>query len=117
LWGVIKLPKNFYDKGLHFQNDGCMILSLIKKAEESGVVTMKMNLTELAELAHVDEARVADYVDNGLLGSDHSTTEFDESDLYWIDMIQCFQDNGTSLSDLSGLMPRCRQAQSKMTQV
>ncbi|GEO74053.1 hypothetical protein FD30_GL000719 [Levilactobacillus namurensis DSM 19117] len=78
---------------------------------------MKMNLTELAQSAHVDKQRVEEYVKNGLLGTDHSATEFDDSDLYWIDMIQCFQDNGTSLSDLSGLMPRCRQAQAKMTQV
>ncbi|MDT6981094.1 MerR family transcriptional regulator [Levilactobacillus zymae] len=78
---------------------------------------MKMNLTELAHSAHVDESRVEEYVKNGLLGSNHSTVEFDDSDLYWIDMIQCFQENGTSLSDLSGLMPRCRQAQSKMTQL
>lgn len=55
---------------------------------------MKMNLTELARSAQVDETRVEEYVKNGLLGSNHSTTEFDDSDLYWIDMIQCFQDNG-----------------------
>lgn len=78
---------------------------------------MKMNLTELALSAHMDKGRVEEYVKNGLLGAEHSTTEFDDSDLYWIDMIQCFQDNGTSLSDLSGLMPRCRQAQASMTQL
>ncbi|HIW71544.1 MAG TPA: helix-turn-helix domain-containing protein [Candidatus Levilactobacillus faecigallinarum] len=78
---------------------------------------MKMNLTELAQSAHVDKQRVAEYVENGLLGTGHSLTEFDDADLYWIDMIQCFQDNGTSLSDLSSLMPRCRQAQDTMTRV
>ncbi|MFC6274328.1 MerR family transcriptional regulator [Levilactobacillus tangyuanensis] len=77
---------------------------------------MKMNLTELSAVAHVDANRVEEYVNNGLLGEEHSTTEFDDSDLYWIDMIQCFQDNGTSLADLSGLLPRCRRGQSQLTQ-
>lgn len=78
---------------------------------------MKMNLTEMAASAHVDASRIEDYVKNGLLGKEHSTTEFDDSDLYWIDMIQCFQENGTSLDDLSGLLPRCRKGQTQLTQV
>lgn len=92
-----------------------MILSLIN--EESGVKMMKMNLTELAKAANVDAGRIDEYVKHGLLGADHSATEFDDSDLYWIDMIQCFQDNGTSLDDLSGLLPRCRKGQSRLMQV
>ncbi|AKP65248.1 hypothetical protein FC99_GL001918 [Levilactobacillus koreensis JCM 16448] len=78
---------------------------------------MKMNLTELAAAAHVDASNIEAYVKNGLLGEAHSATEFDESDLYWIDMIQCFQENGTSLDDLSGLLPRCRKGQTQLTQV
>lgn len=78
---------------------------------------MEMNLTELAQTTNVDASRIQEYVAMGLLGADHSATTFDDSDMYWIDMIQCFQDNGTSLEDLSGLMPRCRKAQTRLTQV
>jgi len=85
--------------------------------EESEGMAMKMNLTELAASAGVDASRIEEYAKNGLLGENHSTTEFDDSDLYWIDMIQCFQDNGTSLDDLSGLLPRCRKGQTALTQV
>ncbi|WP_051907275.1 helix-turn-helix domain-containing protein [Secundilactobacillus oryzae] len=81
---------------------------------------MEMTLTDFAKSTGVTEDRIREYVHAGLLPSHQdqpeSAWQFGDSDQYWLDMIACFHDNGTSLDDLKALMLPCQTAKNEASQ-
>ncbi|KRM58645.1 MerR family transcriptional regulator [Secundilactobacillus malefermentans] len=75
---------------------------------------MEMALTDFAKSTGVNQDRIREYIAAGLLPSHQnqaaSDWRFTDSDQYWLDMVECFRDNGTSLDDLKELMPLCQAA-------
>ncbi|ANZ60805.1 hypothetical protein AYR62_14555 [Secundilactobacillus paracollinoides] len=66
-----------------------------------------MTLAELAAKSGVTTEKIASYTQAGLLPCKDEKTTYTDKDLYWLDMITCFVDNGSSLDEMRALMPIC----------
>lgn len=72
---------------------------------------MKWTLEEFATKCNVSIAEVEKYVAAGLLptnGNQGAEMAFDDSDNYWMGVIQCFVGNGTSIDELKQLIGHCK---------
>lgn len=73
---------------------------------------MKLTLVESAEKFNVSPDVIVDYIKNGLVPSkpqlDDSSTELDDHDMYWLDMVHCFIENGSSIDDVKRLVKHCQ---------
>lgn len=69
-----------------------------------------MTLAELAAKTGVTTETIAGYTRAGLLPCKDERTTYTDKDLYWLDMITCFVDNGSSLAEMRALMPICERA-------
>ncbi len=71
---------------------------------------MKWTLEEFAEKVNISPEQIREYVTAGLLPTKvagDSELLFDDSDSYWLDMIQCFVGNGTSVDELKHVIKHC----------
>jgi len=48
-----------------------------------------------------------------LLPCKDANAQFSSDDQYWLDMVNCFLENGSSVEDLKDLMPLCEQCATK----
>ena len=72
---------------------------------------MKWTLEEFANKCNVSTKEIEQYVAAGLLPNNRSQGDqvtFDDSDNYWMGVIQCFVGNGTSVDELKQLMGHCK---------
>lgn len=68
---------------------------------------MKLTLNETAAKFNVSPDVIDDYIKNGLVPSKPQVTvgtEFDDTDMYWMEMVNCFIENGSSLEDVKQLI-------------
>ncbi|KRK46890.1 MerR family transcriptional regulator [Secundilactobacillus kimchicus] len=70
-----------------------------------------MTLEQLAAKSGVLAEKIATYTAAGLLPTKDASAGFSDKDLYWLDMVNCFMENGSSVDDLKDLMPLCEAAQ------
>lgn len=71
---------------------------------------MKLTLNETAAKFNVSPAEIDKYIKNGLVPSRPDATavaDFDETDIYWMDMVHCFIENGSSIDDVKQLIKHC----------
>lgn len=71
---------------------------------------MKLTLNETAAKFNVSPAEIATYIQNGLVPGrtdSASVSDFDETDMYWVDMVHCFIENGSSIDDIKQLIKHC----------
>lgn len=66
-----------------------------------------MTLEEIAVKAEIMPEKVAAFTRAGLLPCKDETSQYSDKDLYWLDMVNCFVENGSSMDDLKTLMPLC----------
>ncbi|GAA3194642.1 MerR family transcriptional regulator [Lentilactobacillus kefiri] len=72
---------------------------------------MKLTLNETAAKFNVSPTEIDAYVQNGLVPSRTVGTivaDFDETDMYWVDMVHCFIENGSSIDDVKQLIKHCK---------
>lgn len=72
---------------------------------------MKLTLNETAAKFNVRPDVIEDFINNGLIPSKPQVavgTEFDDTDMYWMEMVNCFIENGSSLEDVQQLIKRCK---------
>ncbi|WP_461243136.1 MerR family transcriptional regulator [Secundilactobacillus muriivasis] len=68
-----------------------------------------MTLEQLAKRAGLATETVAAYTQAGLLPCKDPTQLFSDQDLYWLDMVDCFVENGSSADELKDLMAICEK--------
>lgn len=71
---------------------------------------MKFTLNEMAAKFNVTPKEIDAYIQNGLVPSRPAAaavTDFDETDMYWMDMVHCFIENGSSIDDVKRLIKHC----------
>ncbi|WP_338207955.1 helix-turn-helix domain-containing protein [Lactiplantibacillus paraxiangfangensis] len=68
-----------------------------------------MTLEQLAAQSGVAADKIVTYTQAGLLPCKDTHAVFSEDDQYWLDMVNCFLENGSSVEDLKDLMPLCEQ--------
>ncbi|WP_137641631.1 helix-turn-helix domain-containing protein [Lactiplantibacillus modestisalitolerans] len=68
-----------------------------------------MTLEQLAARSGVAADKIVAYTEAGLLPCKDVHAHFSADDQYWLDMVNCFLENGSSVEDLKDLMPLCEQ--------
>lgn len=66
-----------------------------------------MTLTEISAKSGITADQIAAYTRAGLLPCKDEASLYSDSDLYWLDMVNCFVENGSSVEELKTLMPLC----------
>ena len=69
-----------------------------------------MTLDELATRSGIASAKIKQYLAAGLLPCKLTQSEFSSEDQYWLDMVNCFVENGSTMDDLKDLMPLCEES-------
>ncbi len=69
----------------------------------------EMTLEQLAAQSGVAADKIVAYTKAGLLPCKDAHANFSADDQYWLDMVNCFLENGSSVEDLKDLMPLCEQ--------
>ncbi|WP_345369774.1 MerR family transcriptional regulator [Lactiplantibacillus plajomi] len=69
----------------------------------------EMTLEQLAARSGVAADKIITYTEAGLLPCKDAHATFSADDQYWLDMVNCFLENGSSVEDLKDLMPLCEQ--------
>ncbi|UDM32340.1 MerR family transcriptional regulator [Lentilactobacillus laojiaonis] len=72
---------------------------------------MKWTLEEFSNQVNLDEKTIVKYIDLGLISGrkpGEKVNNFDETDKYWFDLIQCFISNGSTLDDLRSIIGHCQ---------
>ena len=69
----------------------------------------EMTLEQLAARSGVAADKIVTYTEAGLLPCKDAHATFSADDQYWLDMVNCFLENGSSVEDLKDLMPLCEQ--------
>ncbi|WP_047999152.1 MerR family transcriptional regulator [Lactiplantibacillus herbarum] len=72
-----------------------------------------MTLEQLAAQSGVTADKIVAYTKAGLLPCKDANAQFSSDDQYWLDMVNCFLENGSSVEDLKDLMPLCEQCATK----
>ncbi|NLS61207.1 helix-turn-helix domain-containing protein [Lactiplantibacillus plantarum] len=68
-----------------------------------------MTLEQLAAHSGVAADKIVAYTNAGLLPCKDVNAHFSADDEYWLDMVNCFLENGSSVEELKDLMPLCEQ--------
>ncbi|GAF37562.1 MerR family transcriptional regulator [Lentilactobacillus farraginis] len=71
---------------------------------------MELSLAESARQFNVTPDVIADYITEGLVPSKPSLasgTTLDDRDMYWVDLVHCFIQNGSSIQEVKKLIERC----------
>lgn len=66
-----------------------------------------MTLGELAAKSGIAAEQIATFTRAGLLPCKDTASLYSDNDLYWLDMVNCFVENGSSVAELKNLMPLC----------
>lgn len=66
-----------------------------------------MTLGEISARSGITSEQITTFTRAGLLPCKNETDTYSDKDLYWLDMVNCFIENGSSLEDLKTLMPLC----------
>ncbi|MTV82870.1 MerR family transcriptional regulator [Secundilactobacillus folii] len=66
-----------------------------------------MTLGEIATRSGLTAERITTITRAGLLPCKNEAAAYSDKDLYWLDMVNCFIENGSSVEDLKTLMPLC----------
>ena len=66
-----------------------------------------MTLIEIAAQSGVGPEQITAFTRAGLLPCKDETGAYSDKDLYWLDMVNCFVENGSSVEDLKTLLPLC----------
>ena len=66
-----------------------------------------MTLEQLATKSGVAVDKIVEITSAGLLPTKNSQSDYEAADLYWLDMVNCFLENGSSVEDLRSLLPLC----------
>ncbi len=71
---------------------------------------MELTLAESARQFNVTPDVIEDYISQGLVPNKTectAKTTLDDRDMYWVDMVHCFIENGSSIQDVKKLIERC----------
>lgn len=71
---------------------------------------MKLTLVESAQRINSRPDVICDYINNGLVPSQPQLAAdplLDETDMYWLDLVHCFIQNGSSIEEVRQLIKRC----------
>ena len=71
---------------------------------------MELTLTESARQVNGTPDVIANYIQQGLVPSKQqltSTTTLNDRDIYWLDLVHCFIENGSSISEVKKLIEHC----------
>ncbi|EEI25098.1 MerR family transcriptional regulator [Lentilactobacillus hilgardii] len=71
---------------------------------------MELSLAESAKQFNVTPEVIADYITEGLVPSKTSLADgsaLNDRDMYWVDMVHCFIQNGSSIQEVKKLIERC----------
>lgn len=66
-----------------------------------------MTLREIAAQSGIASEQIATFTRAGLLPCKDETGAYSDRDLYWLDMVNCFFENGSSVEELKTLLPLC----------
>ncbi|MFD1124422.1 MerR family transcriptional regulator [Lentilactobacillus raoultii] len=72
---------------------------------------MKLSLADAAKQFNVTPDVIADYIAEGLVPSKTALAEgmtLDDRDRYWVEMVHCFIENGSSIQEIKQLMKHCQ---------
>lgn len=66
-----------------------------------------MTLREIATQSGIASEQITAFTRAGLLPCKDETGIYSERDLYWLDVANCFFENGSSVEELKTLLPLC----------
>ncbi|EHO53210.1 MerR family transcriptional regulator [Lentilactobacillus kisonensis] len=71
---------------------------------------MKLTLAESAKQINSRPDVICNYINNGLVPTKPRLSAeplLDDTDMYWLDLVHCFIQNGSSIDDVKQLIKRC----------
>ncbi|GHP14628.1 hypothetical protein YK48G_20530 [Lentilactobacillus fungorum] len=71
---------------------------------------MKFTLNESAQKINCQPGVIADYINHGLIPTKSQFEPepmLDDTDMYWLDLVHCFIQNGSSIEEVKQLIKHC----------